>query len=274
MKKYCFLYRYALICTLLLTLYICLLSGCNVNPHEYNGSVAKSDSLIVQQRTMSSTPLLEPERMRIVVIDPGHQRNGSSELEPLGPGSTEMKARVTDGTTGRYTGLPEYELNLLIAQYLRTELEARGYQVVMTRESHDVDISNRERAQIAEEADGDIFVRIHANGSDDPSKEGAMTICMTNNSPYNPSLYKKSYALSEKILNALVKSTGCAREYVWETDSMSGINWATIPVTIVEVGYMTNEKEDYLLETPEYQRKVVLGIAYGIDEYFRTVEAP
>lgn len=221
-----------------------------------------------------ASPATVMEPIKCVVIDPGHQLVGNSDLEPLGPGATEMKAKVTGGTTGKLSGVPEYELNLQLSLQLKNVLEKRGYRVVMTRETNDVDISNVERAAIAERYEGDVFVRIHANGSDDQTKEGAMTICMTKDTPFHPELYRSSYFLSQAILDHLVECTGCVREYVWETDTMSGINWATIPVTIVEVGYMTNEKEDYLLETPEYQGKVVLGIADGIDEYFRTAEAP
>lgn len=218
----------------------------------------------------ADTPIGEETvKSRIIVLDAGHQRKGNYDKEPNGPGSDTMKAKVSSGTQGVSTGLAEYELTLQVALKLRDELTARGYTVIMVRETHDVDISNVERATLANEVGADAFLRIHANGSDNQDAKGVLTICQTPKNPYNAEWYKESKRLSELVLQEVVSSTGAKKRSVWETDTMTGINWAMVPSTILEMGFMTNPEEDELMATEEYQDKIVRGTADAIDLFFR-----
>ena len=209
-----------------------------VGDADFSGIIEEAER--IEQESKEKTEAAE----YLIAIDPGHQERGNFGQEPIGPGASEMKTKVAGGTKGTSTGVPEYQLTLDVSLKLRDILKDKGYRVLMIRETNDVDITNSERAKMANEADADVFVRIHANGSESSSANGAMTICQTSSNPYNSELYEKSRSLSQKVLDAYTEATGIRKERVWETDTMSGINWCTVPVTIIEVGYMTNPEED------------------------------
>lgn len=214
---------------------------------------------------------LPTEEKKLIVIDAGHQGKGNSSQEPIGPGATTTKAKVASGTSGRFTGIPEYVLTLEVSLLLEAVLLERGYDVVMIRSTHDVDISNSERAIIANDLEADAFVRIHADGNNNATVEGAYTLCPTAYNPYCSFIYEDSRLLSEKFLDGFIAETGAKRRSIQETDSMSGINWCTVPVTIIEMGFMTNEKEDRLMATDDYRNKMAVGMANGLDLYFQAL---
>ena len=204
-----------------------------------------------------------------VAIDAGHQRRGNSEKEPIGPGSSTYKAKVASGTCGVATGINEYELNLAVSLKVRDILEERGYDVYMIRETHDVNISNSERAKLAVQNGADILVRVHANGDSNQSVYGALTMAPSSRNTYlSGDVVSKSQKLSQKMIAAFCKDTGAKNRDVIYTDSMSGINWSTIPVTIIELGFMSNPSEDRLMATEDYRNKMAQGIADGIDAYY------
>lgn len=133
-------------------------------------------------------PEIDPNKT-LIVIDAGHQGKMNKEKEPNGPGSSEMKTKVATGTSGVSTGDPEYVRTLEVSLKLRDELESRGYQVIMIRTSHNINISNAQRAIVANNIGADAFIRVHCDGSDSSSAEGAVTICQTSSNPYNAEYY-------------------------------------------------------------------------------------
>ena len=227
------------------------------------------EEVITEAQTEPETAVLPAlvENGFSVCIDAGHQGSwvDMSALEPNAPGSSEMKARCTTGTQGVYTGVPEYQLNLDISLKLKAELEKRGYRVVMTREDNDTAISNSERAILASDSGCDISVRIHANGNDDHSVSGALAMVMSPDNPYVSDLFPDSQKLAQCILSSYCAQTGFANLGIQFVDNMTGINWCTVPVMILEMGFMSNEHDDYAMQDPETQMDMVTGLATGID---------
>lgn len=228
-------------------------------PTEAVASTTKVEAIPGQRR--------DPNNI-VVVIDPGHQLRGDNTKEPNGPGSSVMKARVTSGTTGVATGVAEYILNLDVSLKLKTELENRGYTVYMTRSVHEINISNKERAEYATSVNADIAVRIHGNGSTNPSVCGAETYGPSASNPYVSHLSNASMSLSRCIIDAYCAATGFKNRGARTSDTMTGINWSSVPVTIVELGYMSNAEEDRKMQDAAMQNNMVQGIANGIDAYF------
>ena len=209
-----------------------------------------------------------PLQKKLIVIDAGHQGKSNKDKEPVGPGATELKTKVSSGTSGCVSGYNEHEINLIVALQLQKELLKRGYEVLMIRTTEDVDISNAQRAQIANDAQADAVIRIHCNGSDNPDAHGALTICQTANNPYQPQLYQVNRKLAQCVIDAFVEETDCYDRGVWETDTMTGLNWCEVPNCFVELGFMSNPQEDALMADAEYQALMVQGIANGIDNFF------
>ena len=237
-------------------------------------STAASSGIDWSAANTPSTPSSNGKQF-IVCIDPGHQGSwvDMSAQEPMAPGSSQTKNKATTGTTGNFSKVPEYEVNLEVSQVLEKELTSRGYKVVMTREDNDKAISNIERAELATESNADITVRIHANSDNSSSAAGALTMAPTSSNQYlDADIIEKSNTLASCIINSYCNATGLANKGVISADNMTGTNWSTVPVTILEMGFMSNQNDDLYITNTANHETMAKGIADGIDAYFNTVE--
>jgi N-acetylmuramoyl-L-alanine amidase len=200
----------------------------------------------------------------VVVIDPGHQAEGDYSLEPVGPGSSEQKAKVSSGTAGVVTGTPESELVLAVALKLRESLESHGIQVIMTRTAQDVNISNSRRAQIANDAGADLFVRIHADGNDDAAVNGIHVLYPASIAGWTDDIAVASKRAATLAQQELIAATGAKDRGIDARSDMTGFNWSDVPVILPEIGFMTNAAEDRLLATSAYQDKIVDALTRAI----------
>ena len=153
-------------------------------------------------------------------VDPGHQEHQNTDKEPVAPGSSEMKAKVASGTQGVSTRIPEYVTNLEVSFKLRAALEALGATVYMTRETHDVDISNMERAIMFNDLGVDLALRIHCNGAEDKSVNGAGTYARKTGEGQ-----EESERAATLILDALCEATGARRDGVFLRDTYTDQFW-------------------------------------------------
>ena len=195
-------------------------------------------------------------------IDPGHQARGNNEKETVAPGSNKTKPKVSSGTAGVKTRIPEYKTVLEIALKLRDALVAQGAEVYMTRETHEVNISNQERAKMMNALGVDLVLRIHCDGADNHSKHGIAVYCSKSNS-----IAAESYRACEAILPAVCAATGAKENGIVCNDNYTGQNWSTVPCLMVECGFASNPDEDVLLNTEDYQWKLAEGLTQGIVDY-------
>jgi N-acetylmuramoyl-L-alanine amidase len=179
-----------------------------------------------------------PKGKLLVVIDPGH---GGKDPGAIGIGGTREKDII----------LP---ISLRVAEVL----QENGVQVVLTRDS-DYFVSLPGRVQMAERANADVFVSIHANsvGLSRPEVSGLETY-----------YYDNGLGLARAVHNRILQSVNVrdrrvrkARFYVLRKSSM--------PSILVETGYLTGREDIAKLRNPTYQRQMGEAIAQGILQYLR-----
>lgn len=197
-----------------------------------------------------------------ICIDPGHASSAMTGQEQTSPRSDQTKMQCTGGTSGNYQ--TEAELNLTVGLMLRDQLTALGAEVVLTRSEPDELVSNVERAQIANEAQADLCIRLHADGSDDPSVRGISMLIPAGTLLGTPEIISPSAEAGRTVLDSVIASTGAPSRGLVERSDLTGFNWSEVPCILIEMGFMSNPEEDKLLASEQYQKKLCNGIAEGI----------
>lgn len=223
----------------------------------------------------TETPTPEPTEAPVatgghkIALDPGQQKSQMTEEEPVGPGASATTAKMSYGATSTTTGKREYEWSMLFAKRLETELIARGYEVVLTREEHDVKISNAERAQFVNESGAEIYLSIQADAASNKEAKGIYTQIPSQSNAFVGNLYNDCRRLAKELQNNLIAETGTKDRGVQENDKVAAINYSEVPVAVLQLGFMSNVEEDTNLWSEEYQDKMIKAICDGIDTYFR-----
>lgn len=261
--------KYRILVGIIIAVSIVIIGTSDPAKNLYKASNLISKGIIVDDKKEDSESKKEVEKDVLICIDPGHQEKGDSNSEPVAPGSYVKKARVSSGATGVATKKPEYVLNLEASVVLKHILEGKGYSVIMTRESHDVNISNSERATFANDKNANMVVRIHADSLDNSLKTGASILVPEEGGKYTASIYEESNKCAEFIKGKMNES-GIQLNGIFQRGDLTGFNWSKVPVVLVEMGFMSNYSEDQMMSNPDYQRKLMQSIADGVEEYFKT----
>lgn len=244
---------------------------------EPNGVLAQS--LVPRVRVRSGSVVVltyQPQlglsargRRYVVAIDAGHQATPDLVLEPEGPGSTALKPKVSAGAIGVESGQQEHAVALAIALRARDALEAAGVKVVMIRTKDGADLSNSERARIANKAGADLVIRIHQSASTDLALSGATAFYPSGNGWVRP-IESASRIAATILESAVVRATGLHARGIAGRRDLAGFNYSTVPSVMLECGYLSNREDDARLATPAYRARIATGIVAGALDYLRS----
>ena len=191
---------------------------------------------------------------KTIVVDAGHNYGGDG-------GATA----TIDGVTYN-----EADLNIMVASKLKTELENRGYNVIMTRSSGQRETialiqSLTNRVNIANNANADFFISIHHNSASETA-QGVLTLYSeesqdaTFGGKLNSGRIEKSKEMATLINNNIANKLSLNNRGGQEQNLFVCRN-ANMPAVLVETGFITNKEEAIRCSDPASQQKVAAAIA-------------
>lgn len=259
-----------ILCCLLITM---CLSGCEFSLQQKTESVSGQTEPVSSQQQMKreEQEAIQPEKDlplsgMVICVDPGHEVTNLQEQEPINPYSSETKEAFVGGTSAK--NQTEEQLNLSVGLKLQALLEEQGATVVMTRTTHESDMTSYKRAKLANEKQADLCIRIHADGSTDSSVHGMSMLVPYGEQLASQEIVEPSRLAGEYVLAATIKATGAKDNGIVQRSDLTGFNFAEVPTILIEMGFMSNPDEDALMETQSYQDKLAQGMCTGIANYF------
>ena len=213
-------------------------------PFGYSSYYNADGALIVSMKEFPKVDQKYPLKNIKITLDAGH---GGSEAGAVG-----------------CLGTKEKDVNLQIAQNLKTKLEKLGAKVLMTRED-DSYVGLYERVEKSNYFDADIFLSIHNNSLPDSMADRDATGTET----YY--FYPQSKELAKILAKTISQKTG------FKNGGQRGQSFAVIRNTqsiavLIEVGYMINPDDNSKLINPNFQDKITDGIIDGLERYLRQDE--
>jgi N-acetylmuramoyl-L-alanine amidase len=229
-------------------------------------------------------PRKKEQRKPLIVIDAGH---GGDDPGTIGHRNTYEK-----------------DITLEYSIELKKQLEETGrYRVYMTRD-RDVFIKLTDRVEKARKVQGDMFISIHANSHENKETKGLSVYTLSENASDTEAEALASKENKEGIINgvSLENEADEVTELLIdmtqrETKNLSAsfaetiiaqakteiellnnphrfagfrvLTGADIPSVLVELGYLTNPKEEKLLKSKKYKKKLASSIVEAIDEHFK-----
>ena len=260
----------------LLMISLCL-SGCGVKQEQNVSEEQIPNITVATQRVIHiARQVIEVESQQFaslfplegktICVDPGHEVTNLRIQEPISPYSSETKEAFAGGASGR--NQTEEQLTLSIGFKLRSLLEKQGAIVIMTRTTHESDMTSYKRAQLANEKNVDLCIRIHADGSTDSSVYGMSMLVPYGEQLAAQDIVEPSLDAGKYVLEATVARTGAKNNGIVQRTDLTGFNFAEVPTILIEMGFMSNPDEDALMETEAYQQKLAQGMCDGIVQYF------
>jgi len=211
---------------------------------------------------------------RIVVIDPGH--NGANAAHPdtinalvdAGFGDTKPCNTTGTSTNGGYT---EHEFNWGVATKLQSLLQARGFDVRMTRSNDEgVGPCVNKRAAFGNDANAAAVVSIHGDG-DDATARG-FYVMTAQRAPAGAAMAAQSETLARTMRDALVSaglspSNHLGSGGLWQRGDLAGLNLSVRPTVMIEMGNMRNSSDAALMSSSSGQQQMAQGLADGVGAY-------